>query len=200
MPEITTLTFFITGIPKPQSRPKFARAGGFVKTYSPKTNWYEICYAVALQNRPEVPFDGPISVGLSFALPRPKSAPKRVVWPAVRPDLDNYEKAMLDALTQAGIWKDDGLICDLHSVKFYAEGCESGCRVLVEPLSAPHNKPIESKVPGVPDLLPEPIDPAPGYCRCGTKKKVCAMCGSQYCPKCDEYHLENCRDQMKGGE
>lgn len=37
-------------------------------------------------------------------------------------------------------------------------------------------------------------------CRCGKLMRVCPHCGNWYCPKCDEYHLENCIDQKKGGE
>jgi Holliday junction resolvase RusA-like endonuclease len=129
------ISFFINGIPKPQARARtFMRKGAkFPTTWSPKSDWFSVVYATALANRPKAPLDGPLCVELSLYLPKPKSAPKSKERPDVRPDLDNYEKAILDALTQAGIWTDDGRICELHSAKFYAK-LQSGCKVEIKEL------------------------------------------------------------------
>lgn len=41
--------------------------------------------------------------------------------------------------------------------------------------------------------------PPAGHCpECGTKFKRCPFCGSQYCPECEPYHLEECRDAARG--
>lgn len=139
-PNANVLSFFIVGVPKPQARPKFARMGKFVRTYSPKTDWYGICYGAALQHRRQA-YTGPLGISLTFVLPRPKSAPKRVIWPAVRPDIDNYIKAVMDAFTQAGMWKDDGLICQLNSNKVYQkEHPDTGCLVEIRELEAAHGE------------------------------------------------------------
>lgn len=130
--------FFIIGIPKPQARARtFIRPGArFATTWSPKTDWFSVCYATALANRPKTPFTGPLMVKLRFHLPRPKSVPKTKIYPDVRPDLDNYEKAVLDAFTQAVIWEDDGQICDLQSQKIYvSENQQSGCYVWITDLN-----------------------------------------------------------------
>lgn len=134
------INFYVVGVPKPQARPKFARFGKFVRTYSPKTDWFGICYGAALQQRRMLreAFSGLLSVGLTFVLPRPKSAPKRVVFPAVRPDLDNYVKAVMDAFTQGGMWKDDGQICSLSVHKVYQSiQTDTGCLVSISDMAVP---------------------------------------------------------------
>lgn len=132
-----TISFFITGLPKPQARARTFFKPGMKSptTWSPKSDWFSACYHKALENRPKQPLDCPLSVDLSIYLPRPKSAAKSKTRPDVRPDLDNYEKAILDALTQAGIWADDGRICELHSQKFYADAAvKTGCQIDIKKL------------------------------------------------------------------
>lgn len=66
------------------------------------------------------PVLGPLAVRLVLAMPRPSSAPKtRRTWPAVKPDVDKLARALLDALTDAGVWKDDAQVVDLHVLKDY---------------------------------------------------------------------------------
>jgi Holliday junction resolvase RusA-like endonuclease len=44
-----------------------------------------------------------------------------VVDKATRPDLDNLAKGVLDCMVDAGVLKDDGLICQLTLAKYYAD-------------------------------------------------------------------------------
>lgn len=44
-----------------------------------------------------------------------------IVRKSTRPDLDNLAKGVLDCMVDAGMLKDDGLICDLHLLKYYAD-------------------------------------------------------------------------------
>lgn len=62
--------------------------------------------------------DGPLAMRLGFALFRPKSAPKRVRFPATRPDLDNLAKAVKDAL-RGVCYRDDAQIVQLDLRKDY---------------------------------------------------------------------------------
>jgi len=63
-----------------------------------------------------VPFDGAISVSINIEITRPKSVTRD--YPSVKPDLDNYAKAILDALNGI-IWLDDAQICSLQITKSY---------------------------------------------------------------------------------
>ena len=115
---MTPLTLRIIGIPKPQARPRVFQAGGRTISWSPKTSWYALVYAKALENRPAVPLDAPLSVEVEFIMPRPK-ARKKEVWHTTRPDWDNLLKGCQDAMTQAQWWRDDSLIAKALMVKRY---------------------------------------------------------------------------------
>ncbi|KRK64339.1 hypothetical protein FC72_GL000507 [Companilactobacillus tucceti DSM 20183] len=43
----------------------------------------------------------------------------QIVKPALKPDIDNYTKAVLDGLKKA--WFDDGQIVEIHATKDYDE-------------------------------------------------------------------------------
>jgi crossover junction endodeoxyribonuclease RusA len=75
-------------------------------------DWQEKNGGVAL-------LDGPLALAVTFFLPRPKSAAKRVLYPATRPDADKLARCMLDALTGLVI-ADDSRIVDLFIRKRFA--------------------------------------------------------------------------------
>lgn len=88
---------------------------------------------------PETPWDGPVMVDLDFYFPRPerllkRSSPTSRVPYAAKPDRDNLDKALLDALTARapnprtrgpdadgypGLWVDDAQVCDGRIGKWY---------------------------------------------------------------------------------
>lgn len=57
---------------------------------------------------------------LDFHMPRPKSV--RRLRPSVKPDIDKLTRAILDALTDSGVLKDDALVVSLHVEEWYADG------------------------------------------------------------------------------
>jgi Holliday junction resolvase RusA-like endonuclease len=77
----------------------------------------------------------PLSVAIVFWMPRPathlgtgrnagtvrKGAPH---WPGVKPDLDKLVRAVLDACTAAGLWRDDAQVIALAALKRYATADE----------------------------------------------------------------------------
>ncbi len=66
------------------------------------------------------PMDGPIDISIWFTVPKPKSAPKRKkTWPTRRPDLDKLCRGILDALKDAGVYKDDSQVIRLCAYKHY---------------------------------------------------------------------------------
>lgn len=95
------IQFVVYGLPIGKARPKFARLpNGSVRTYTPKKtgSWEDNIRLQALEHRPAQLLDGPLAARITFYLPRPKSAPRRVTMPATKPDLDNLAKAVFDAL------------------------------------------------------------------------------------------------------
>lgn len=57
------------------------------------------------------PLDEPLTASLVFTVKKPQAAPKLArSWPTARPDLLKYARAFEDALTAAGVLKDDARI------------------------------------------------------------------------------------------
>lgn len=115
-----TMQFDIT--PRAQARPRAAvRKGRIWMHKSPKAEEAELdlfYLACAHPNKPPEPLDGPLTILMTVALPKPKkSAPA----PVTRPDLDNYIKLALDVLTRAGYWKDDKQIVKICACKKYVD-------------------------------------------------------------------------------
>ncbi len=63
--------------------------------------------------------EGPVAVVIEFRFERPKTV--RREWPAVQPDVDKLERAILDALTDARVFRDDAQVVVLKGTKVYAE-------------------------------------------------------------------------------
>lgn len=126
-----TIVFSVDGQPKGKGRPRFKRAGSFISTYTdPKTREYESIVAararVAMGET--LPLLSPLSVSMCFRLPMPKATPKKrvaslldgSVRPSKRPDLDNLNKSVMDALNGI-VYRDDCQVVTLNSTKVYAQ-------------------------------------------------------------------------------
>jgi len=116
---MNTWTAHIDGEAVPALRPRVTKWG----TYDPPKSkeWKALVAYQLIQQKPPG-FTGPLEVTLDFSLSRPKSAPKKRLWPAGRPDIDNLTKAILDAANQTGmVWSDDGQIVRLFVTKRYAD-------------------------------------------------------------------------------
>lgn len=117
------LSFFVTGIPLAQGRPRFRRAGKVVQTYEPATSkswkesvrWQAIEY---MRKEKKGMIEGAMEASLVFLLPRPKSLPKKVKHHTKKPDLDNLEKSIFDAL-EGIAYKNDSQICKMTGQKLY---------------------------------------------------------------------------------
>lgn len=113
-----TVSFFVEGIPVPQGSKVLARRGG--KTWMRDVNTTALHawrHRVAVAADIGVTFDAPVTVTLSFVLPRPKRP--RWIVPAVRPDSDKLARAVCDGLTAGGLLYDDSRIVDLIVTKRY---------------------------------------------------------------------------------
>ena len=137
------ITFFVAGLPKAQPRAKASSFGGFTRVYTPKgghDDWKMIVRDEArTAHNGRAKWEGPLCVNLTFYFPRPKnhfnskghlkdSAPK---WHTAKPDRDNSDKAILDTLTNLGIWNDDKQVCDGTIRKFYtlSDNGTPGCLI-----------------------------------------------------------------------
>lgn len=59
----------------------------------------------------QFPLEGPVATDATFTMRKPKSAPKgRRTFPISRPDLDKCLRAVNDAATAAGVWRDDSQV------------------------------------------------------------------------------------------
>lgn len=108
------IQFSVSGLPIPKARARtMTLPNGRSHTYTPdKTAAWET--AIRLQARryhPSELLDGPLQAELTFYLPKPKSTPKRVTYPATKPDLDNLAKSVFDAL-EGILFTNDSRIVD----------------------------------------------------------------------------------------
>ncbi len=137
------IAFFVPGKPAPQGSKRHVGRGILVESSKDVGPWRERI-ALAAHSHAERLLDGPVSVGLHFVMPRPKSAPKRTTPPAIRrPDTDKLARACLDALT--GIcFIDDSQVIDLHATKRLAQLDETpGVHITIAGEPA-HQRPQES--------------------------------------------------------
>lgn len=144
MSELFSVGFHVPGVPAPQGSKNAYRRGAkvvLVEASKALKPWRDLVAGFARDyNRNPAPLTGPVLVRLSFVLSRPKATPKtRPTPPAVKkPDVDKLIRAVFDALTQAGVWKDDAQAVQVVATKRIAEPDEGpGLYVRVTPLTLP---------------------------------------------------------------
>lgn len=145
--EISGQEVFITipGPPVGKNRPRFARIGKGVRTYSDQEDEQSL-WVMSARNqlrRLNRFFDGAVEIRVRFWIKRPAGhygsgknegvlRPSALVVPEKKSDLDNYEKFMLDCLNHCHIWKDDSCVVGIDSKKRYAErGTEPRTEILI---------------------------------------------------------------------
>ena len=123
------VNFMVEGTPVPKGRPRFARRGKFVSTYSPKTTVdYEtkVAEAAQLAMGSSEPLETPVGAYIYITLPIPASYSKKRKQeclsgnerPTKKSDIDNYCKAVFDGMNGI-VFLDDSQIVSLHSTKVY---------------------------------------------------------------------------------
>lgn len=127
-----TFVFTVPGVPEPMPRPRARAFGRHASVYNPEGRWRGWSHRVFLSCSPppRLPHDGPVRMKIDYYMPRPDSLPKRFddgcyCWR--KPDQDNMEKLILDALKRRGWFTDDGRVCDMHHRKVYSK--QPGVRI-----------------------------------------------------------------------
>lgn len=106
-----------------KARARVVRTRYGVKAFTPKkTQNFEFMARFFISQKADYqlldnPIDYPVKLYVDFLLKRPKKP--LFAWPAVRPDIDNYIKSILDAMNGL-ILKDDALVCQIVAKKGYA--------------------------------------------------------------------------------
>ena len=120
----------------PAPRPRFVVRGKFASSYMPKeyTVWKERAVEIVrgAAERPDAPLEGPVLVDLTIKATKPKTS--KLSHPG--PDVDNYAKGVLDAITQSERWwADDKQVVELTVRKAWADADEaSGIEVTILPI------------------------------------------------------------------
>lgn len=114
------LTLTIPGHPAAQGSKRHVGGGRLIEMDKKLPAWRLAVAYVAGDQLPDdwKPLDGPLSVEVTFYLPRPKSP--KFDEPATPPDADKLCRALGDALTQAGVIVDDARIVHWNARKTYA--------------------------------------------------------------------------------
>ena len=124
----------IPGDPVPKGRPRFARVGKFVKTFTAKdTLRYEERVAAYARDAVPVdtsgfPLDKALSADVVFVFSRPKSRKESAPMDR-KPDIDNLLKSVFDGLSQGGVLKNDARIVSLTAIKEYGDLPETRVRL-----------------------------------------------------------------------
>lgn len=117
----------VDGVPKPQPRARAFAVKGHARVYSAHTAeaWKSQIAEAVRSYIPPAPLEGAMRMRIVFDLPRPKrlcrrkDPPGRIPHTGGRDDIDNLIKAVLDALTTVGLWRDDSQVYWMAACKFY---------------------------------------------------------------------------------
>ena len=125
------ITFKVKGTPVPKGRPRFARMGKFVRTYTDsktKTNEDTIKQIASIAMGASQPLETALEafIYISLAIPSSYSKKRKEAClngsekPITRGDIDNFCKQVMDSCNGI-IYVDDRQIISLHSTKVYGE-------------------------------------------------------------------------------
>lgn len=135
----------VSGQPAPQGSKRYVGKGRMVEMSKKVRPWRDAVCMAASSAMHEAGISTslavPIALQIVFLMPRPKchygkgthagmvkaSAPR---VPASAPDLDKLVRSTCDALTDAGIWKDDSQVVSLYAMKVFAP--KPGARIIID--------------------------------------------------------------------
>lgn len=137
---MTGLEFTVHGMPAAQGSKRHVGNGIMVESSRKVAPWRQDVVAAAVEAMGEdwTPIDGPCFVWVTFYLPRRRSdfrkdgslKPNAAKFVATRPDCDKLTRSTFDALTTAGVWRDDALAVRVTAEKVYHDN--PGAAVLIQ--------------------------------------------------------------------
>lgn len=98
-----------------------------------------IQYEARKQMAGYAPFRRAIGIQIKYYFARSKHSKKKLMWYTSRPDLDNLNKAVFDAMTKV-VYLDDALICQEEISKEYCEPGQERVEIFVYHLEDPENE------------------------------------------------------------
>lgn len=142
------LKITVHGTPGPQGSKNVGRYGQVYESSPAVKPWREAVKYAALeairQTRGFEIFMGPVRVRVVFYLTRPKShyrtgrfadqlKPTAPDYVSTKPDIEKLLRSTHDALTAAGVWRDDALVVAVNTEKCYA--ATAGAVIYVDALT-----------------------------------------------------------------
>jgi crossover junction endodeoxyribonuclease RusA len=118
-----SLLFTVRGLPAAQGSKRHVGGGVMIESSKKVKPWRSDVKAAAEEAMDSWdPALGPVEISIAFLFNRPKSVnPAKRPYMTVAPDLDKTIRSTLDALTAAGVWKDDSQVVRVTAWKRYAE-------------------------------------------------------------------------------
>lgn len=129
---VQVLQIAVIGVPAPQGSKRHVGNGVMVESSKKVRPWRDAVRSTAVQARAGLPtIDEPVRVQMVFTFLRPAShfrtgknaglvrdgVPRA---PQGMPDLSKLIRSTEDALTDAGVWRDDARVVSLSAAKVYA--------------------------------------------------------------------------------
>lgn len=120
--------FIVPGQPVAQPRHRHGTRNGYPVSYLPAdhpVHAYKQGIAIAAREvYKDEPLTGALKLALIFVIKRPKELfakkyPRERIRHTVKPDLDNLQKSVKDALKMI-TWADDSQVCVVEGYKFYS--------------------------------------------------------------------------------
>jgi Holliday junction resolvase RusA-like endonuclease len=143
------ITIDVRGIPRPQGSLKLHRlpSGATAARYPAVVYQWRAQVQQAVAELDAEPFEGAVQLSLGFDLSRPlghlgtgrnhgTTKPSAPAFPTVAPDLDKLVRCVGDAITDAGLWKDDAQVVALNAAKRYLLNGPPGVLITVTEMPA----------------------------------------------------------------
>jgi Holliday junction resolvase RusA-like endonuclease len=136
------ITIIVHGMPGPQGSKRHVGKGVMIESSKKVKPWRQDVVAAAVEaHKGAEALDGPLLVSMVFTLPKPKSAPKRRrTWADKKPDLSKLARSTEDALTTAGVIRDDARIVEYERLAKVFPGedpdalSSPGVRITIRPM------------------------------------------------------------------